>query len=173
MEKKGYRPVRIAVNISPMQFKQLNFPNKIESVLKKYEVDPQFIELEITESSMENVEETEEILKKLKKLGVYVSVDDFGTGYSSLSYLKKYPIDIIKIDQSFISDINKDEKNEAIIKAIISLSHHLGMDVVAEGVEEKYQELFLKENRCKKGQGYLYNKPMPVEEVIKKYLECK
>lgn len=88
MEKKGYRPVRIAVNISPMQFKQLNFPNKIESVLKKYEVDPQFIELEITESSMENVEETEEILKKLKKLGVYVSVDDFGTGYSSLSYLK-------------------------------------------------------------------------------------
>lgn len=173
MEKKGYRPVRIAVNISPIQFKQLNFPNKIESVLKKYEVDPQFIELEITESSMENVEETEEILKKLKKLGVYVSVDDFGTGYSSLSYLKKYPIDIIKIDQSFISDINKDEKNEAIIKAIISLSHHLGMDVVAEGVEEKYQELFLKENRCKKGQGYLYNKPMTVGEVIKKYLECK
>ncbi|MEK4253233.1 putative bifunctional diguanylate cyclase/phosphodiesterase [Ureibacillus sp. FSL K6-2830] len=171
--KKGYRPVRIAVNISPIQFKQLNFPNKIESVLKKYEVDPQFIELEITESSMENVEETEEILKKLKKLGVYVSVDDFGTGYSSLSYLKKYPIDIIKIDQSFISDINKDEKNEAIIKAIISLSHHLGMDVVAEGVEEKYQELFLKENRCKKGQGYLYNKPMTVGEVIKKYLECK
>lgn len=169
--KKGYRPVRIAVNISPVQFKQSNFPDKIESILKKYEVDPKFIELEITESSMGNAEETGKILKKLKNLGVYVSVDDFGTGYSSLNYLKNYPIDIIKIDQSFISDINKDEKNEAIIKAIISLSNHLGMEVVAEGVEEQHQESFLKENQCKKGQGYLYNKPMPVEEVVKQYLE--
>lgn len=169
--RKGYRPVRIAVNISPKQFNHVDFPKKIEEILKKYEADPKYIELEITESTMENMDETEEILKKLKKLGVYVSVDDFGTGYSSLSYLKNYPIDIIKIDQSFIADINKDEKNEAIIKAIISLSHHLGMDVVAEGVEEKYQEIFLKENCCKKGQGYLYNKPMPVEEVIKMYLE--
>lgn len=171
--KKGYRPVRIAVNISPKQFKQSDFPDKIGKILKKYEVDPKLIELEITESSMGNMDETEGILKKLKELGVYVSVDDFGTGYSSLSYLKKYPIDIIKIDQSFIADINKDEKNEAIIKAIISLSHHLGMDVVAEGVEEKYQEVFLKKNRCKKGQGYLYNKPMPIEEVVHKYLEAQ
>lgn len=172
-KKNGYRPVRIAVNISPTQFKQLDFPKKIESVIKKYGVEPNSIELEITESSMENVEETEVILKKLKKLGVYVSVDDFGTGYSSLSYLKNYPIDIIKIDQSFISDINKDKKNEAIIKAIISLSHHLGMDVVAEGVEKKYQEYFLKKHHCQKGQGYLYNKPMPIDEVINKYLKVK
>lgn len=168
--EKGYRPVRVAVNISPKQFKQENFVEKIKQLLLKYDIDPKYIELEITESSMVNVDETEAILKSLKALGVYVSVDDFGTGYSSLSYLKKYPIDIIKIDQSFISDINRDEKNEAIIKAIIALSQNLGMDVIAEGVEEKSQEIFLKQHSCKKGQGYLYNKPLPVEEVVKQYL---
>ncbi|BDH60964.1 GGDEF domain-containing protein [Lysinibacillus sp. PLM2] len=167
---KGYRPVRVAVNISPKQFKQENFATKIEQLLNIYDIEPKYLELEITESSMVNVSETHEILTKLKQLGVYVSVDDFGTGYSSLSYLKKYPIDIIKIDQSFIADINKDEKNEAIIKAIITLSENLGMDVVAEGVEEEFQEEFLKSNNCRKGQGYLYNKPLPVDLIIKEYL---
>ncbi|TSI04191.1 bifunctional diguanylate cyclase/phosphodiesterase [Lysinibacillus sp. BW-2-10] len=168
--EKGYRPVRVAVNISPKQFKQEQFTEKIKMILEKYEVEPKYIELEITESSMENVDETQKILTNLKALGVYVSVDDFGTGYSSLSYLKKYPIDIIKIDQSFIADLNKDEKNEAIVKAIIALSQNLGMDVIAEGVEELSQEVFLKQHRCKKGQGYLYNKPLPVEEIIEQYL---
>ncbi|RKJ42724.1 EAL domain-containing protein, partial [Butyricicoccus sp. 1XD8-22] len=158
------------VNISPKQFKQENFATKIEQLLNIYDIEPKYLELEITESSMVNVSETHEILTKLKELGVYVSVDDFGTGYSSLSYLKKYPIDIIKIDQSFIADINKDEKNEAIIKAIITLSENLGMDVVAEGVEEEFQEEFLKLNNCRKGQGYLYNKPLPVDLIIKEYL---
>ena len=167
---KGYRPVRIAVNISPKQFKQENFAEKVKRVILKYDVEPKYIELEITESSMVNVDETESILKNLKALGVFVSVDDFGTGYSSLSYLKKYPIDIIKIDQSFIADLNKDDKNEAIVKAIIALSQNLEMDVIAEGVEEISQENFLKLHQCKKGQGYLYNKPLPVEEVVEKYL---
>jgi len=167
---KGYRPVRIAVNISPKQFKQEDFAVKIEQLLSKYQIEPKYLELEITESSMVNVNETHSILSKLKQLGVFVSVDDFGTGYSSLSYLKKYPIDIIKIDQSFIKDISKDDKNEAIIKAIITLSQNLGMDVVAEGVEEKLQEQFLKQHNCQKGQGYLYNKPLPVEQIIKEYL---
>ncbi|MDN4492337.1 putative bifunctional diguanylate cyclase/phosphodiesterase [Ureibacillus aquaedulcis] len=167
---KGYRPVRIAVNISPKQFKQENFAEKVKRVIRKYDVEPKYIELEITESSMVNVDETESILKNLKALGVFVSVDDFGTGYSSLSYLKKYPIDIIKIDQSFIADLNKDDKNEAIVKAIIALSQNLEMDVIAEGVEEISQENFLKLHQCKKGQGYLYNKPLPVEEIVEKYL---
>lgn len=167
---KGYRPVRIAVNISPKQFKQENFAEKVKRVILKYNVEPKYIELEITESSMVNVDETESILKNLKALGVFVSVDDFGTGYSSLSYLKKYPIDIIKIDQSFIADLNKDDKNEAIVKAIIALSQNLEMDVIAEGVEEISQENFLKLHHCKKGQGYLYNKPLPVEEIVEKYL---
>ncbi|QCR31629.1 bifunctional diguanylate cyclase/phosphodiesterase [Lysinibacillus sp. SGAir0095] len=167
---KGYRPVRIAVNISPKQFKQEKFAEKVRRVILKYDVEPRYIELEITESSMVNVDETESILKNLKALGVFVSVDDFGTGYSSLSYLKKYPIDIIKIDQSFIADLNKDDKNEAIVKAIIALSQNLEMDVIAEGVEEISQENFLKLHQCKKGQGYLYNKPLPVDEIVKKYL---
>ena len=165
----GYRPVRIAINISPKQFKQEQFVAKVEQLLKQYEIDPQYIELEITESSMTNINETSLILHQLKQLGVFVSVDDFGTGYSSLSYLKTYPIDIIKIDQSFIADIAKDKKNEAIIKAIILLSHSLGLEVVAEGVEKKNQEQFLKDNNCEKVQGYLYNKPLPVEQVVEEY----
>ena len=169
-KEKGYRPVRIAVNISPKQFKQENFAEKVKRVIRKYNVEPKYIELEITESSMVNGDETENILKNLKALGVFVSVDDFGTGYSSLSYLKKYPIDIIKIDQSFIADLDKDDKNEAIVKAIITLSQNLEMEVIAEGVEEISQENFLKLHQCKKGQGYLYNKPLPVEEIVEKYL---
>lgn len=165
----GYRPVRIAVNISPKQFRKEDFARKIDDALKKYDVEPTLLEVEITESSMTNVNETYSILSDLKHLGVHVSVDDFGTGYSSLSYLKEYPIDTIKIDQSFISDIAKDEKNEAIIKAIISMSHNLGLEVVAEGIEEQFQVAFLKRYHCQKGQGYLYNKPLPVEAVIQQY----
>ncbi|QGG50175.1 putative bifunctional diguanylate cyclase/phosphodiesterase [Lysinibacillus pakistanensis] len=168
-QMKGYRPVRIAVNISPKQFRKENFARKIEAALKKYSVPPKLLEVEITESSMTNVHETFSILTELKQLGVYVSVDDFGTGYSSLSYLKRYPIDIIKIDQSFIADIAKDDKNEAIIKAIISMSHNLGLEVIAEGIEEPSQVDFLKRHRCQKGQGYLYNKPLPVETIVEQY----
>ncbi|WP_285400249.1 GGDEF domain-containing phosphodiesterase [Lysinibacillus sp. fls2-241-R2A-57] len=166
---KGYRPVRVAINISPKQFRKENFARKIKTALKKYNVPPELLEVEITESSMTNVHETFSILTELKQLGVYVSVDDFGTGYSSLSYLKRYPIDIIKIDQSFIADIAKDDKNEAIIKAIISMSHNLGLEVVAEGIEESTQVDFLKRHRYQKGQGYLYNKPLPVETIVEKY----
>ena len=165
----GYRPVRIAVNISPKQFRKEDFARKINDALKKYDVEPTLLEVEITESSMMNVNETYSILSELKSLGVHVSVDDFGTGYSSLSYLKEYPIDTIKIDQSFIADIAKDKKNEAIIKAIISMSHNLGLEVVAEGIEEQFQVAFLKRYRCQKGQGYLYNKPLSVEAVIQQY----
>lgn len=168
-QMKGYRPVRIAINISPKQFRKENFARKIKTALKKYNVPPELLEVEITESSMTNVHETFSILTELKQLGVYVSVDDFGTGYSSLSYLKRYPIDIIKIDQSFIADITKDDKNEAIIKAIISMSHNLGLEVIAEGIEEPSQVDFLKRHCCQKGQGFLYNKPLPVETIVNKY----
>ncbi|MFJ5561878.1 EAL domain-containing protein [Lysinibacillus xylanilyticus] len=168
-QMKGYRPVRIAINISPKQFRKENFARKIKTALKKYDVPPELLEVEITESSMTNVHETFSILTELKQLGVYVSVDDFGTGYSSLSYLKRYPIDIIKIDQSFIADITKDDKNEAIIKAIISMSHNLGLEVIAEGIEEPSQVDFLKRHYCQKGQGFLYNKPLPVETIVNKY----
>ena len=169
-KEKGYRPVRIAVNISPKQFKQQQFVQKIEQLINEYQIDSSLLELEITESSMTNVKETTAILQELKKLGVYVSVDDFGTGYSSLSYLKTYPIDIIKIDRSFVADIEKDKKNEAIIKAIILLSESLGLEVIAEGVEQKNQEQFLRKNHCNKVQGYLYDKPLSANQMIEQYL---
>ena len=168
--EKGYRKVRVAINISPTQFKQDRFVQKIKDLIVRYAIDPNCLELEITESSMSNVEETTEILKEIKAIGVYISVDDFGTGYSSLSYLKTYPIDILKIDQSFIADIQKDKKNEAIIKAIISMSRNLGLEVIAEGVEEQYQEQFLMAHHCQKVQGFLYDKPLTVENIEKQYL---
>ena len=169
-QQKQYKPVRIAVNISPVQFKQVDFVSKVRNMVEKHGINPALLELEITETSMSNVEETSKTLKLLKEIGVYVAVDDFGTGYSSLSYLKMFPVDVIKIDQSFIADISKNKKNEAIIEAIIGMSHSLGLQVIAEGVEEKNQEHFLREHKCQKVQGYLYNRPMPVEEIIKMYI---
>lgn len=169
-KQKGFRPVRIAINISPKQLKNEGFVDRVQNLIQKYNIDAQFIELEITEGSMMNVNETTEILVGLKELGVYVSVDDFGTGYSSLSYLTTYPIDIIKIDQSFISDMKKGKKNEALVKAIINLSQNLGLEVIAEGVEDRSQEQFLIDNNCKKVQGYLYDKPLPAEKIVEQYL---
>lgn len=169
-EEKNYKPFRIAVNISPVQFKQENFVEKVEQLINSYDINPKLLELEITEGSMTNIEETTKTLKQLKRLGVYVAVDDFGTGYSSLSYLKMFPVDVIKIDQSFIADISRNEKNEAIIEAIITMSHSLGLEVVAEGVEEKNQECFLRQRNCQKVQGYLYNRPLPVDEILKLYI---
>lgn len=169
-QEQNLKPVRIAVNISPIQFKQADFVMKVRNLVKKYGIRPELLELEITETSMSNVEETTKTLKALKEIGVFVAVDDFGTGYSSLSYLKMFPVDVIKIDQSFIADISKNEKNEAIIEAIIAMSHSLGLEVIAEGVEELMQEDFLRDLQCQKVQGYLYNRPLPAEEAIKKYM---
>ena len=122
---------------------------------------------------MTNVHETFSILTELKQLGVYVSVDDFGTGYSSLSYLKRYPIDIIKIDQSFIADIAKDDKNEAIIKAIISMSHNLGLEVIAEGIEEPIQVDFLKRHRCQKGKAICIINHYPLKPLYNNILSVR
>ncbi|MGE7917667.1 EAL domain-containing protein [Viridibacillus sp. NPDC093762] len=165
----GFIDVRIAVNISSKQFKQEAFANAIKKYIYKYELNPQSLELEITESSMTNIHETLAILQELKKMGVIISIDDFGTGYSSLSYLKKYPIDIIKIDQSFIKEIEQDEKDEAIAKTIIHLAHSLGMKVIAEGVEKKDHVEILKEVKCEKAQGYYFSRPVPIESIIEMY----
>lgn len=169
-QNKNYKPVRIAVNISAIQFKQPEFVTKVSNLVEEYGIKPELLELEITETSMSDVEETTKTLKALKEIGVYVAVDDFGTGYSSLSYLKMFPVDVIKIDQSFIADISKNEKNETIIEAIVAMSHSLGLEVIAEGVEELLQEDFLRALQCQKVQGYLYNRPLPADEAIEKYL---
>lgn len=167
-EKENITNVRIAVNISPKQFREDKLASKILQYLKKYDVSPECLELEITESSMTDAEDTMIILKQLKSMGLIISIDDFGTGYSSLSYIKRYPIDIIKIDQSFIRDMDTDEKDRAIAKTIIHLAHSLGLDVIAEGVEKKEHVGFLKDNQCKKAQGFLFSKPLPLRELMKK-----
>lgn len=169
-QKKGYRPLRVAVNISPKQFKQEEFANQVQEILKKYEVNPSALEVEITESAMTNMRETLSVLNDLKAIGVVISIDDFGTGYSSLSYLKRYPIDIIKIDQSFIRDIETDPKNAAIAKTIIHLAHSLGMEVIAEGVEKVIQVDFLKAANCHKAQGFYFSQPVPIDEITERYM---
>jgi len=170
-QEKGYRPVRIAVNISPKQFIQDNFARKINEKILKYEISPFSLEVEITESAMTDMQDTVSTLKELKDIGVVISIDDFGTGYSSLSYLKKYPIDIIKIDQSFIKDMELDDKNAAIAKTIIQLAHSLGMEVIAEGVEKDRQVEILKAANCQKAQGYLFSKPVSIEHINESYMK--
>ncbi|MEK4244870.1 EAL domain-containing protein [Psychrobacillus sp. FSL K6-2684] len=169
-QDKGYRMVRIAMNISPQQFKQDNFASKIREKINKYNLLPSSLEVEITESAMTDLQDTFTILKELKDIGVVISIDDFGTGYSSLSYLRKYPIDIIKIDQSFIKDMETDEKSAAIATTIIRLAHSLGMEVIAEGVEKDTQVEILKAANCQKAQGFFFSRPVPIEDINKSYM---
>ncbi|AOV09245.1 hypothetical protein BI350_13290 [Sporosarcina ureilytica] len=168
-QDKRYRKVRIAVNISPNELKMEDFSMKVKQKIKEYGISPSSLEVEITENALANMEDTLETLNELKKIGVSISIDDFGTGYSSLSYLKQYPIDTIKIDRSFIQDIESDEKNKAIALTIINLAHNLGMDVIAEGVEKDLQAAILLNANCQKAQGFLYSKAIPVDEINEKY----
>ena len=158
----GYK-LTCAVNISAKQFIKSNLVNIIKTVLKKTQLDPKYLELELTETIlMQNINKTLTILNELKEMGIKISIDDFGTGYSSLSYLKKFPIDTLKIDQSFISsiDINKNDENATIANIVIDLGHKLGMNVIAEGVETKDQVDFLKKYACDKIQGYIISEPI-------------
>ncbi|MGG5253126.1 sensor domain-containing protein [Neobacillus sp. SM06] len=168
--RQGFYEFRVAINISPKQFQQPNLVGYIAEMMKKYEVHPAFLEIEITEGAMQDTKEAIPILQKIKELGIKISVDDFGTGYSSLSYLKQFPIDVLKIDQSFIRDLFHDEKDAAITSTIIHLGQSLGMEVVAEGVETIQQVEFLINANCHKAQGYFYAKPIPPNEVEERFL---
>ncbi|MBS8263261.1 EAL domain-containing protein [Mesobacillus boroniphilus] len=168
-EKTG-KPIRIAINISPKQFMQLDLVRIIKSSIEKYNIDPSLLEIEITEGAMQDTKETIPILKRLKDLGIQISVDDFGTGYSSLSYLKQFPIDVLKIDQSFIRDIKYNGKDAAIITTIIHLGNSLGMEVIAEGVEEQSQVDFLTNADCEKAQGYFFARPLRAQEAEEKFI---
>jgi len=156
----------LAVNFSPRQFQDpVVLVNEIKHFLSLHRFDPAWFEMEITESTLlMNAEETIKALHLLKKYGISISIDDFGTGYSSLSYLKKLPIDCLKIDRSFIQDIQEDYSNSEIAQAIISLSQSLKLQVIAEGVEEEYQKAFLMKNGCVHMQGYLFSKPLAAED---------
>ncbi|WP_374717981.1 EAL domain-containing protein [Neobacillus sp.] len=168
--EKGIDDIRIAINISPKQMNQPNFVPFIQLMIEKYNLNPSSLEIEITEGVMHDTREVVPILFKLKQLGIYISVDDFGTGFSSLNYLKRFPIDGLKIDQSFIKEILSDEKDAAITTTIIHLGKSLGLEVIAEGVEEKEQVSFLRNVGCHKIQGYYFSKPIPVDELEKMFL---
>ncbi len=157
----------VAVNVSASQFHHSDFIQHIKQALLQSEIHPQQLTLELTESIMiNNLNETVDKMLQIKKLGVGLSIDDFGTGYSSLSYLKNLPLDQLKIDKSFVDEVETDLHDRVIIETIISMAHHLSFDVIAEGVENIKQLSFLQQAGCSNFQGYLYSKPLPAEEFI-------
>jgi len=157
----------MAVNISVRQFQHPDFVARVDKVLQETGLPPHLLELELTESLlMQNGETTVQLLRQLKQLGVRLSIDDFGTGYSSLSYLKNFPIDRIKIDQSFVSDINTNDSDRVIVETIIAMAEQLGLEVIAEGVEDEGQRDALLMRSCGLVQGYLFAKPMLAAELV-------
>ena len=158
----GLAPMHMAVNVSARQFRQSGFAAAVASMLKAAGMDPHLLELEITESMMmDNVDEAVHMLALLKETGIKLSIDDFGTGYSSLSYLRHFPLDFLKIDQSFVRDMLSDPNGEAIVRSIIALGHSLNFQIIAEGVETDAQRAYLRATGCDQMQGYLYSKPLP------------
>lgn len=160
----GFLIGRASVNVSPIQFKDPDFVTNVQQILKKTGLAPQHLELEITEGTILQVEKVENSLNELRKIGVNISIDDFGTGYSSLSYLKRLSAHTLKIDKSFIHDLNAGEE-EIIINTIITMGKNLKYKVLAEGVETKEQLAYLKAHNCHEGQGYYWSKPVPPEEI--------
>jgi EAL domain-containing protein (putative c-di-GMP-specific phosphodiesterase class I) len=156
----------VAVNLSARQFAQANLVEEIGEVLEETGLQPRYLELEITESNaMQNAENTIYTLRELKALGVRIAMDDFGTGYSSLNYLKRFPIDTLKLDQSFVREITTDPTDAAIATAVIAMAHSLELKVIGEGVETEEQFAFLQKQKCDYIQGYLFSPPQPAETV--------
>lgn len=166
--------VPVAVNVSATQFKVKDFTEHIRQLLRNFSLEASELELEVTESVvMESPEQFIDVLKVLNTLGVTISVDDFGTGYSSLSFIKRFPIDVLKIDKSFVRDIDTDPSDAAICQTIIAMAHNLGLKVVAEGVETAEQAFFLRKYECDVFQGYLYSKAMPPDSDFEEILTNK
>ncbi len=163
---KGMAGPTVAVNVSSVHFLRSNFIESIRAILDRYGLKPEILELEITETVLlNNPEKAIETLRQLKELGVRIAIDDFGTGFSSLNYLKRLPIDKVKIERSFVQEIISDRNDAAITQGIISMAHHLQLEVIAEGVETEPQFVFLKKNQCDQFQGYYFAKPMPFDEI--------
>ena len=171
--RTGLGTPTIAVNVSPQQFQEHQFTAVVSKILEQHQLEPEVLELEITETTvMSDAEESIAKLLACQKMGLSIAMDDFGTGYSSLSYLRRLPIDTLKIDQSFISNINEEEDTRAIVEATILLAHKLGFKVVAEGVETVEQRQLLQEMQCDAIQGYLISKPLSAEQFAKRFLEA-
>jgi EAL domain-containing protein (putative c-di-GMP-specific phosphodiesterase class I) len=159
-------PVLISVNLSARQFQHPGLLDDIRRAVASAGIDPHCLKLEITESTvMQDAEAAVATLHALKSLGIQVAIDDFGTGYSSLGYLRQFPIDTLKIDRSFVSGLGQDTQDTAIVRSIVALARSLGLSVTAEGVETVAQRLQLEHLGCEKGQGFLFARPLPAEEL--------
>ncbi|WP_214749087.1 bifunctional diguanylate cyclase/phosphodiesterase [Exiguobacterium sp. E.VS.2] len=159
LQRLGFKPLLVSVNVSALQFQNPNFCNMVGEVITKTKLDPEWLELEITESIVQNIKESFNILQKIKSMGIKISIDDFGTGYSSLNVLEQLPIDTLKIDKSFIDRISYSNPSP-MVKAIIELALNLQLNVVAEGIETVEQKEILYRNGCMIGQGYLFSRPV-------------
>jgi EAL domain-containing protein (putative c-di-GMP-specific phosphodiesterase class I) len=156
----------ISVNVSAAEFRAKTFVAGVRTVLRDTGLEARCLDLELTESVlMENAESTGAVLRELKAMGIHLAVDDFGTGYSSLSYLQHFPIDVLKIDKSFVDQISGDPNNSAIVGAIIDMGKNLKQRVIAEGIETPEQLAFLRSLHCAEGQGYLFSQPVAPEEL--------
>jgi EAL domain-containing protein (putative c-di-GMP-specific phosphodiesterase class I) len=164
-QRQGLPPMRMAVNLSARQFADDNLVEDIEAALRKTGIAPELLELELTESMViQNTERAGRVLADIKRLGVRLAIDDFGVGYSSLSHLKRFPIDTLKVDRSFIRDIPQDSEDKAITEAIIAMGKSLSLTVVAEGVETLAQQEFLREHACDEMQGFYFSKPIAPDQ---------
>ena len=167
-QEQGLPPLRIAVNLSARQFAHENLLQDVSRVLDETGLNPAALEFEITESMvMHNPEHAVNLLTRLKAMGIHLAIDDFGTGYSSLSYLKRFPLDSVKIDRSFIRDLPRDADDAAITRAIIAMAHSLRLEVIAEGVETEEQLHFLRDHGCDEMQGYYFSEPVPEHEFVR------
>jgi diguanylate cyclase (GGDEF)-like protein/PAS domain S-box-containing protein len=159
---------RVSINVSAAEFRDMSFVEHVAATLAETGLDPMYLDLELTEGVlMVDVESTTAILRALKNIGVHLAVDDFGTGYSSLSYLRQFPIDVLKIDQSFVRQISSDPDDSTIVSAIIDMGKNLKQRVIAEGIETEEQLAFLQAHHCAEGQGYLFSRPLPAYEFAR------
>ena len=160
--------MRVAINVSAVELRAKGFVRTVQEILTETGLEPRYLELELTETFlMQDSTSTSEVLLSLKAMGVCIALDDFGTGYSSLSYLKRFPIDIVKIDRSFVRDLTTDDDDASIVSAVISMGSRLHKEVVAEGVETPEQLAFLQVQGCPEGQGYYFSHPMVAAECAK------
>ena len=174
LNKEHGLSLKLSINISPHQFRKNEFVGIIRHVVDNYGLEKNFLTLELTEHiALDNLQEAVEKFEQLRHIGVRLSLDDFGTGYSSLSQLKRLPIDELKIDRSFVFDIEYDPQDALLVNTIIKIAHQFGLDIVAEGVETKEQLAFLKKEKCHKYQGFYYSKPLPLDQLIERLIAHK
>lgn len=166
-QTSGFTPLRISVNLSARQFEQDNLDEIVSQILKETELSPSHLELEVTESFlMGDIQRSVRTLEQLRELGVSVALDDFGTGYSSLNYLNRFPVNMLKIDRSFVQDVTSNPDSAAIADAIIALAQSLNLSITAEGIETQEQLNYLQSKGCDEGQGFYFSRPVPAEAIL-------